>query len=219
VTRALAAAALVLAAPLGALLGVRGSEADHARPALVRVSVDAAPRPPALATGVVVASRRVLTVAHVLHAGGAVTVATPGARPRAARVVAVDERTDLALLAVEGLSSAPLRLDAEPLPAGSVVTVARLEAVERSTHARPAALRMDGHTERAGLVVAVDIAAGDSGAPVLRDDRVVGVLFASSRERPDTAYAVAAGEVAAVLRQGALGLRTYTPRDTERGGR
>jgi S1-C subfamily serine protease len=54
---------------------------------------------------------------------------------------------------------------------------------------------------RAALELAADVAPGDSGAPVVDGrGRVVGVLFATSREREHTAYAVDATALGALLR-------------------
>jgi hypothetical protein len=50
------------------------------------------------------------------------------------------------------------------------------------------------------LVVRAQVAAGDSGAPVLTaSGRIAGVLFARSRTRARTAYAADAGAVARLL--------------------
>ena len=55
---------------------------------------------------------------------------------------------------------------------------------------------------RPALDLDAAVAGGDSGAPVIgRDGRVVGVLFAASRERARTAYAVDGTALGALLRQ------------------
>jgi hypothetical protein len=50
------------------------------------------------------------------------------------------------------------------------------------------------------LELRADVRAGDSGAPVVDDGRVVGVVFARSRAREGVAWAVDATALAALLR-------------------
>ena len=60
---------------------------------------------------------------------------------------------------------------------------------------------VDGGPRRPALVLRARVTAGDSGTPVLTDaGRVAGVLFARSRTRASTAYAVDATAVAELLR-------------------
>ena len=152
----------------------------------------------------------VATVAHALAGGGDVTVADDAgasgtdALPRRALHPAAtlerDDRADLALLDVDGLPAGPvLALDAGSDPSGRDAVVLlpdgeRQPAVVRRT----VVVRLDG-AQRDGLELAADVAAGDSGAPVVVDGRVVGVVFATSRDHPGTAWAVAASELAALL--------------------
>ena len=55
-------------------------------------------------------------------------------------------------------------------------------------HVRDAAT--DVVLDRPALELSAAIGAGDSGAPVIADGRVAGVIFARSTEREDIAYAV-----------------------------
>jgi hypothetical protein len=60
--------------------------------------------------------------------------------------------------------------------------------------------RVDGGPPRPALIVRADVAAGESGAPlVTASGRVAGVVFARSRAREATAYAVDAAAVAELL--------------------
>jgi S1-C subfamily serine protease len=132
-----------------------------------------------------------------------VTVRAPGGAALAARVVARDERTDVALLAVPGLPR-PAPLARGHAPAGHVVLrrdgsrlpvadVRRIDARIRAGDGRLLA-------RRPALALRAAIGAGDSGAPVLGPDgRVAGVVFARSRERPGTGYAVAASALDGLL--------------------
>ena len=163
--------------------------------ALLAPTVAAAPdRPPRIvtiavgldrATGFVAGDGRVVTVAHVV-AGGDVVV---DGRP--ATGVRVDRRNDLAVLRVAGL-------DGEARIGGGQGTslLGRSAPVVRRISAR-----VDGGPRRSAMEVRADVAVGDSGAPlVTRTGRVAGVVFARSRTRARTAYAVDAAAVAALLR-------------------
>jgi S1-C subfamily serine protease len=186
--------------------------AGVAAAALVPAARDGAPAPPRtvaiamtspagaaeLATGFAAGGDRVVTVAHVLDAGGTLTV---DGRP--ARIVRLDRRDDLALLAVRGLRAASVRTtaargarDARLLLRGGARPARIRRAITATVRIEPAA-----PVRRPALDLAADVAAGDSGAPLVdRSGRVAGVLFATSRGRAHTAYAVAPTAVAALLR-------------------
>ena len=207
--------ALVLAAAAAALLGAGpacGGEAPQ--PAVVTVLVDRPGGVPGRATGFVAADERVVTVAHVLDGGGAVAVRVQGGGERRARVVRVDRTADLALLEVpasepRGVALASATSTASLSSGGREARV--LGARDGSLRARRVEVRRrivarvrDSagprvYTRRA-LVLAGDVAGGDSGAPVVDGDgRLVGVVFARSRREPGTAYAVDAGSVDRLL--------------------
>ncbi len=166
----------------------------------MRVTVATDGLVPEVATGVAAGDGRVLTVAHPLSPGRAVRV---GGRP--ARVVRVDRRLDLALLAVPGLRAPALRL-------GDGGARARI-VVLRAAGARPldAPIRRrvtvafrdqpgDPPRMRPGLELAAAIDPGDSGAPVLDGrGRLLGVLYARSRDRAGTAWAVDAAAARSLL--------------------
>jgi Trypsin-like peptidase domain len=156
-----------------------------------------------VATGFVAGDGRVVTVAHVLGSGATATgrhsaivagghAATVGGRR--ATVLRVDRRLDLAVLAVPGVEGdrprigrarhTQLRLPDESRPAA---TARRIRA------------RLDG-AGRPALELRAEVSAGDSGAPVVTPDgRLAGVVFARSRVRARTAYAVDAAAVARLL--------------------
>ena len=208
VTRA-ACAALVVAAALAALL-VAGSEsrAGPAAPAVVTVLVDRPSGVPERATGFVAAPGRIVTVAHVLDGGGAVAVQAPGDPRRSARVVRVDRVDDLALLEARSAPAgaapaAGLRTAAAGSDAGGprVVTPrgARAVVVRRQIRARVRDSAGPRVYARAALELAGAVTAGDSGAPVLDDGELLGVVFARSRRDDGTAYAVDAAAVERLL--------------------
>jgi S1-C subfamily serine protease len=193
-----------------------GSAPESASPmSLVRVTSG-----PEVATGFGVGRDRVVTVAHVL--GGAVRVGdTPvrvGDTParvggRAARVIRVDRRADLALLRVPGIASAARDESrvggGDGVGAGDEVRVLRLRSgssdslsaqVRRSIVAHVRALGAQRAVTRPALELEARVTAGDSGAPVVsRSGALVGVIFATSARRENTAYAVDASAVARLL--------------------
>jgi Trypsin-like peptidase domain len=157
--------------------------------------------PAAVATGFSVSPGRVVTVAHVLE-GAAIGVRGSDGVTRRGALVRRDDALDLALLAVPGL-----RPERSPSPAGTRVLVHRDGAatplparVIRHVTARVRRAGASGSVRRPALELAASPRAGDSGAPVLVDGRVAGILFARSHDRPGVAYAVDASVLARLLR-------------------
>jgi hypothetical protein len=164
----------------------------------------APPRPPQVvrvavghdrATGFVAGDDLVVTVAHVLGGDGAGVVAGGDGAVvvdgRPATVVRVDRADDLALLRVDGLSGGEVRLGG----GGETSLLGRPAPVVRHIRAR-----VDGGPRRPAVEVRADVGAGESGAPlVTATGRVAGVVFARSRTRARTAYAVDATAVARLI--------------------
>jgi hypothetical protein len=166
-----------------------------AAPRVVAVAASSPAGAAQLVTGFAAGGDRVVTVAHALDGGGTLTV-----DGRAASVVRVDRRDDLALLAVRGLRA---RAVATAAGAGAVRLVlrggARPAEVRRAVTAT-VTIAPGPPVRRPALELAAGAAHGDSGAPVVDGrGRVVGVLFAASTGRPDTAWAVDGAAVAALL--------------------
>ena len=140
------------------------------------------------AHGFVAGDGLVVTVAHVLDDAGA-PVLVDGRR---ATVVRLDRGSDLALLRVPGVEGEAPRLGGG---SGGASLLGRPATVVRHVNAS-----VDGGPRRPALVLRARVTVGDSGAPVLTDSgRVAGVLFARSRTRASTAYAVDAAAVAELL--------------------
>jgi S1-C subfamily serine protease len=158
------------------------------------------------ATGFAVASDRVVTVAHALEGTAMVRVRT-GRVAHRARVLRVDRRADLALLAVSGLGgSNPGTATAAGDDRVRVIVLrdgrraTRKATVRRAIDARVSAPGGRRPVRRAALELEARLRAGDSGAPVVSEDgAVAGVLFARSRNHAGTAYAVSAAPLDALL--------------------
>ena len=142
------------------------------------------------ATGFVVATGRVVTVAHAV--GERVRVRGDDGLARPAVVVRRDDALDLSLLAVPGLTART------GLAARATHVAVRRDGAQRATPAVvlrriDARIRAgDGRliARRPAVELRADVRAGDSGAPLMQDGRVTGVVFARSRERDGVAYAV-----------------------------
>jgi hypothetical protein len=159
-----------------------------------------------IATGFALARGRVVTVAHVID--GPVTV-----RERRVRVIRLDRRSDLALLSVPGLHAH--RPAITSAANGEHLRVGRLRDgrpsmlsvhVRRSIVAHVRALGASRALVRPALELSAAeggrVAPGDSGAAVVTDSGgLAGVVFAASRSRPDTAYAVDASQLRRLLRR------------------
>jgi hypothetical protein len=180
--------AYLAAAVLGAS-AIGHATAGPPRVGVVVVSVES--RGLRAATGFVAADGRVVTVAHAVG-DGAVIVRGPDGEAREARIVRRDEELDLAILAVPGLErAAPSALGGPRIVVrrdGAPATVPADILRRIDAHVRDAAT--DVVLERPALELSAAIAAGDSGAPVIADGRVAGVIFARSRDREGIAYAV-----------------------------
>jgi len=205
-TRRLARAAIILAAALLAvgLFALSGDRAPDAPPAVAPLRVTSGDE---IATGFAVGGHRVVTVAHVVHGAVNVGESDAGANGTRARVLRIDRRPDLALLAARGIAArAPAVAAAR---AGDEVRVLRLRHghpsplsvhVRRAIVARVRAPGARRTVTRPALELAARVEAGDSGAPVLsRSGALAGVVFAVSSSRENTAYAVDAGAVARLL--------------------
>jgi S1-C subfamily serine protease len=186
VTRRTSAAAALAAA---ALAGCGSGHATPAQPALFQVAAGGE-----VATAFALGPGRAVTVAHVLgtrRRGAGVRL-----DHRSALILAIDERDDLALLAVPGMTAPRTRLgEARGDVVVLVVRGNRVRALPaRVRRAIVARIRTpDGRriVRRDALELRADIEPGDSGAPIVTPDgRVAGVVFAQSERQDHTAYAV-----------------------------
>lgn len=164
-------------------------------------------------SGWVVAPGRVATNAHVVAGSDRVRVSVGGTgRERAARVVAFDSRRDVAVLDVTGLDAAAMPLGA-PLDQGDAAVVAGFPGddglsvggarVRDVLTAQGADIYGTPGVVREVYSLRAQVRRGSSGGPVLDPSgAVVGMVFATSLDDPDTGYALTLDEISSVLAQG-----------------
>ncbi|MGB7818005.1 MAG: MarP family serine protease [Ornithinibacter sp.] len=166
-------------------------------------------------TGWVVARGRVATNAHVVAGADTVAVRVRDEGPALeGRVVAFDAERDVAVLAVPGLDAPaldrgsalaagePAVVAGFPLDDGLWVGGARVRAV---LDARGADIYGQPGVSRQVYSLRAQVRRGVSGGPVLDSrGRMVGMVFATSRDDSDTGYALTAEEMGPVLRDGVV---------------
>ena len=189
----LAAAALLLAAGCG-----NNKPAD---PTVVRVELEGATSAAETAMGFAVRPGRVVTVAHVLDPHRRLVIRA-GTKTEQGRVLRIDRRNDLALIAVPGIGAGSAALH-PGLGTGFVRILverrdgqAALDAHIRRPIRATVRTPTSGPYRRRALELEARVHLGDSGAPVVDGDgRVAGVVFARASNGSSTAYAVDASAV------------------------
>jgi S1-C subfamily serine protease len=163
-------------------------------------------------SGFVVADERVMTNAHVL-AGVTSPVVTAEGEEYEATPVYVDEDTDIAVLAVPGLSQLPLTWAAAPVgtgadaiimgyPGGGGLYVGAARVRDRGRITGPD-FRDTHAVVRDVYALNGSVRAGNSGGPLFDSSgHVLGVVFASAIDDPNTGYALTEAEVAGALTAG-----------------
>src|SRR3954449_2309512 len=163
-------------------------------------------------SGFVFADERVMTNAHVL-AGVTSPVVTAEGEEYEATPVYVDEDTDIAVLAVPGLSQLPLTWAAAPVgtgadaiimgyPGGGGLYVGAARVRDRGEISGPD-FRATQTVQRDVYALFGQVRAGNSGGPLLgTDGSVLGVVFASAIDDPDTGYALTAAQVSEAVTTG-----------------
>ncbi|MGZ4799571.1 MAG: MarP family serine protease [Acidimicrobiia bacterium] len=180
----------------------------HVRSSVVRVEGQACDQIQD-GTGFVVAPGIVVTNAHVVAGERTTSVFLPDGERRTARVVRFDPRRDLAVLRVENLGLAALRLGRD----GGAGTVGAVYGHPGGGPLRPTPARIAEQidargtdiyrttpTQRAVFVLAAELAPGDSGAPLVdQTGDVIGVAFAIDPGASTTAYALTNDELRPTL--------------------
>ena len=163
-------------------------------------------------SGFVFADERVLTNAHVLAGVSEPTVSAEG-RSYDATPVYVDEETDIAVLDVPGLPQVALTFTAEPAdsgadaiimgyPGGGGLYVGAARVRDRGAISGPD-FRAEQTVVRDVYALYGQVRAGNSGGPLLASDgTVLGVVFASAVDDPDTGYALTNDQIADAVTEG-----------------
>lgn len=161
-------------------------------------------------TGFVISPERVMTNAHVVAGSSSVSLQANG-KNYDATVVSYDPQVDIAILAVPGLSSAPLVFDDSPAKTGTDVVVlgypgggnftatpARIREVIKLSG--PDIYRSPQQVTRDVYTIRANVEQGDSGGPLIDlDGRVLGVVFGAAVDDADTGFVLTAEEVAGQL--------------------
>ncbi len=160
-------------------------------------------------SGFTAAPELVVTNAHVVAGERETVVIRPDGRRLPARVVAFDSDRDLALLRVPGLNLTPLELTSPQVrgegavfghPGGQANLEVSPAFVRRQVAARGADLYLEHFVRRQVLILAADLQPGDSGSALVDvKGRVMGIAFAISLDREDTAYALSTEELKPLL--------------------
>ncbi|MDQ0632573.1 S1-C subfamily serine protease [Arthrobacter pascens] len=162
-------------------------------------------------TGFVVSPGRVVTNAHVVAGVSQPVVEVPSGGAMPGRVVYFDTKHDLAVLAVDGLPSAPLTLSPD-LPNGSPAAFAGYPH-GGPFQSKPATVQdistvlvpdIYGNNSSPEDVyrLAGDVQPGNSGGPLLTTDgRVAGVIFAKATSDAEVGFALTMDDLSPVASQ------------------
>ena len=158
-------------------------------------------------TGFFVGEGVIVTNAHVVAGEDDILVELASGQRAPASPVAFDPARDLAVLVTEA-AAPPLPIGPSAVgavggvfghPGGGPLEISPFEVADRIT-ASGRDIYDGRSTERAVLVLAADLAPGDSGSALVDPDGVVvGVAFAVAPDRAGVAYALANTELRAVL--------------------
>ena len=152
------------------------------------------------AVGVVVGDGLVATVAHAVAGQTTIAVITPDGRRLSGEVAAIDTDLDAAIVHIGelGLPALPRRAytDREPvelmLSHDGTVSSTPIEVRRRVTIGTSDIYRQ-GHHLRPGFELTAHVVPGDSGGGVVgADGSLLGVVWATSREAEDRAWAITA---------------------------
>jgi S1-C subfamily serine protease len=164
-------------------------------------------------SGFVFAPHYVMTNAHVVAGSREVGVQAPGGGNPAATVVLYDSDRDVAVLRVPGLGAPALQFAGRPAsfgdpavvlgyPQDGPLTVGSARVRSRS-EVRGADIYGNGVVHREVYTVRAVVRSGNSGGPLLADDgTVLGVVFATALESPDTGFVLTASEISSDAQQG-----------------
>jgi S1-C subfamily serine protease len=151
----------------------------------------------------------VVTAAHIVAGATSITVIDPLGNELPATITAFDKDADLALLDVPRLTTPPLSIGEASIDDATAVVWSPGEGlrpvpvdVTKRLSITIEDIYIDDEVHRSGLELVGDISVGDSGGAVVDDaGDVVGIIYARSRQRPQTAFATDHSELARFLRE------------------
>jgi S1-C subfamily serine protease len=156
-------------------------------------------------TGFVVSEDRIITNAHVVAGVTSPVIESPSGESLQGEVVYFDSVDDLAVIAVNGFSVAPLDRTTNLAPGSLAVAdgypfggpfVSDPAAVLSVGSLNVADIYGQDPTPRQVYTLASDVQQGESGGPLLTDaGQVAGVIFAKSTDTANVGYALAMDEV------------------------
>lgn len=159
-------------------------------------------------TGFVVSEDRIITNAHVVAGVTSPVIESPSGESLQGEIVYFDSVDDLAIIAVDGFSAAPLELTENLAPGSLAVAdgypfggpfVSDPAEVLSVGSLSVADIYGQDPTPRQVYTLASDVQQGESGGPLLNDaGQVAGVIFAKSTDTANVGYALAMDEVAPV---------------------
>ncbi len=158
-------------------------------------------------TGFVASDQVVVTNAHVVAGVEEIRIDRADGTRVLGRAIGYDPATDLAVILVPELEVEPLPLGTTPgrgvtgevlgfAPDGDPPVTPYRVAGEVTATGRD--IYGDGDVRRQVLYVAAELDSGDSGAPLLTEGRVVGMVFAVAPGTEPLAFALTADELAAL---------------------
>ncbi|GGC80909.1 serine protease [Tersicoccus solisilvae] len=160
-------------------------------------------------SGWVLSPGRVVTNAHVVAGVGQPVVEVPDQNALPADVVLFDPARDIAVLAVDGLGTAPLEPGGQLAGGDSAVVAgyplggpyqAKPAGVQSRGTVRVPDIYGTGASAREVYQLSADVQQGNSGGPLLDTrGRVVGMVFARSRENVPVGYALTLAQVRSVV--------------------
>jgi S1-C subfamily serine protease len=150
---------------------------------------------------------QVITAAHTIAGATTITVVDHEGLRLAATVSAFDKDTDLALLSVPGLDTTPLAVgatqtgDATAIVWSSDAGLRRLLLdITKRLNVTIEDIYVEDVVQRSAMELRGDVNFGDSGGAVVNGDgEIVGIIYARSRQRPETAFATDHAELAQFL--------------------
>jgi S1-C subfamily serine protease len=156
-------------------------------------------------TGAIVDGGLVLTSAHVVSGTDRIEVTDNAGTMRLGTIVHSDPDLDIALIEVDGLPWLGVIVSESKMPRGQLASAllpdtespvaGNSDAVIPHLEVRPVVLEtedifIEDTISRPGYEVRSEIVAGDSGAPLIVDREIVGIIWARSRVSDDRAWAI-----------------------------